>query len=143
MIFFMEPTNPTESENNKNIEERSYEQFRATRRAASFFFFSLVGLLFSTMILPFIFAPLGIFYAYLAKGKRAKNDIVNNILIFFCAMVLVINIAFCGYAVYSINHDTIMHKRFDAVSEQLYGVSFEEYMQQSVDAVRNAGGTVQ
>ena len=58
-------------------------------------------------------------------------------------MVLVINIAFCGYAVYSINHDTIMHKRFDAVSEQLYGVSFEEYMQQPVDAIRNAGGTVQ
>jgi fatty acid desaturase len=136
----MEPVN-TPEENNAG--QKTYDMYRATRRATSFFFFAMVSLLFRTMILPFIFAPLGIFFAYLAKGKREKNDVINNLVIFFCVVVLVINTAFCGYVFYSLNHDTPMHKQFDEVSERLYGVSFEEYWAQTTNALKAAGGTVE
>lgn len=136
----MEPVN-TPEENNPG--QRTYDMYRATRRATSFFFFAMVSLLFRTMILPFIFAPLGIFFAYLAKGKRAKNDILNNLVIFFCVVVLVVNTAFCGYVFYSVNHDTPMHRQFNEVSEQLYGISFEEYLSQTSNAIKTAGGSLE
>ena len=122
---------------------KNFSHYRATRMGTMFFFASLISLFFQTIIFPFFFASLSIFFAYLAKGKRAKNDWYNRLTILLSSLILIINLVFCGYIVYSISHDTMMHRQFDTVSEQLYGMSFNEYMQQLQNSVSNAGGTLQ
>ena len=114
----------------KNSEEKSYVHYRATRRASVHFFTALIGFLFPTLIIPFVFAPLSIYYAYLAKGSRKKNDWYNNLIIFFSVVLLVVNAAVCGYSVYSVNHNTLLHQKFDEASMQAYGVPLDEYLRQ-------------
>ena len=126
-------------EDKPNTFTKDLMHFRATRLGTTFFFVSLISLLFQTIIFPFLFAPLSIFFAYLAKGKRKKNDWYNNLTIFFSVIILVINLVFCGYCVYSVSHDTRMHQKYDEVSRQVYGVSFDEYMKQMRDALENPG----
>ena len=140
----MESNNPygnnyDNNEDKSNTFTKDLMHFRATRLGTTFFFVSLISLLFRTIIFPFLFAPLSIFFAYLAKGKRKKNDWYNNLTIFFSVIILVINLVFCGYCVYSVSHDTRMHQKYDKVSRQVYGVSFDEYMKQMRDALENPG----
>ena len=127
------------NEDKSNTFTKDLMHFRATRLGTTFFFVSLISLLFRTIIFPFLFAPLSIFFAYLAKGKRRKNDWYNNLTIFFSVIILVINLVFCGYCVYSVSHNTRMHQKYDEVSRQVYGVSFDEYMKQMRDALENPG----
>lgn len=131
--------NDDKYEDNSNTFTKDLMHFRATRLGTTFFFVSLISLLFQTIIFPFLFAPLSIFFAYLAKGKRKKNDWYNNLTIFFSVIILVINLVFSGYCVYSVSHDTKMHQKYDEVSRQVYGVSFDEYMKQMRDALENPG----
>ena len=131
--------NDDKYEDNSNTFTKDLMHFRATRLGTTFFFVSLISLLFQTIIFPFLFAPLSIFFAYLAKGKRKKNDWYYNLTIFFSLFILFINLVFCGYCVYSVSHDTKMHQKYDEVSRQVYGVSFDEYMKQMRDALENPG----
>ena len=119
--------------------EKNFLHIRATRLSSTLFLASVLGMICNTIIFPFIFSPLSIFFAYLAKGKRRKNDWYNNLTIFFSVIILVINLVFCGYCVYSVSHNTRMHQKYDEVSRQVYGVSFDEYMKQMRDALENPG----
>ena len=53
-----------------NKQSWEYRYYRNTKLANAFFFAALAGLFLGTLILPFIFAPLCIIFAYLAKGNR-------------------------------------------------------------------------
>ncbi|MCR4814033.1 MAG: hypothetical protein K5879_04315 [Lachnospiraceae bacterium] len=129
--------NDMPGEENSGTFQKNFMHYRATRLGTTFFFVALVSFLFQTIIFPFLFAPLSIFFAYLAKGKRKKNDWYNNFTIFFSTLILILNLVFCGYCVYSVSHDTMLHKKYDEVSYQVYGVSFDEYMKQIQNAVQN------
>lgn len=131
-----------QNEENPNIFQKDIMHYRATRLGTTFFFVSLISFLFQTIIFPFFFSPLSIFFAYLAKGKRKKNDWYNNLTIFFSAIILILNLAFCGYCVYSVSHDTPLHQKYDEVSQQVYGISFDEYMNQLQSAMQNPETTL-
>jgi len=124
------------------VYEKNFLHIRATRMASTFFFTALVGLLFRTVIFPFIFAPLSIFFAYIGKGKRKKNDWYNNLFIGFSVIILIVNIAYCGYIGYSFNHDTKYHQQLDTFTRQMYGMSFDDYMGKVQDSFRSTDGTV-
>ena len=110
--------------------EKNFLHIRATRLSSTLFLASVLGMICNTIIFPFIFSPLSIFFAYIGKGKRKKNDWYNNLFIFFNVIILLVNTAFCVYVGYSFNHHTRMHEQLEAVSHQLYGMSLEEYMDQ-------------
>ena len=139
--------NGMSGENRPSGDEKEYRHYRATRRASFHFFTAVIGTLFPTLILPFIFAPLSITYAYLAKGKRKKNDWYNNLLIFFSVILICLNGIFCGYALYSVNHDTALHKKFEEASQQWYGMSFEDYLNEQLNGgvtdTNVQGGSIQ
>ena len=122
--------------------EKNFLHIRATRMASTFFFTALLGLLFRTVIFPFIFAPLSIFFAYIGKGKRKKNDWYNNLFIGFSAIILIVNIAYCAYIGYSFNHDTKYHQQLDSFTHQMYGMSFNEYMEKVQENFRSTDGNV-
>ena len=120
--------------------KRSYSKYRATRMGSMFFFASLISMLLRTMIFPFLFAPISIFFCYLAKGKRKTNDLINSLTIFFAIIVLAANSVYCGYVVYSVNHDTAFHRQMENYAQELYGMSLEEYMGQVQQNLQTPGG---
>ena len=120
--------------------KRSYSKYRATRMGTMFFFASLISLFLRTMIFPFLFAPISIFFCYLAKGKRKTNDLINTLTIFFAVIVLVANSVYCGYVVYSVDHDTAFHRQMENYAQEFYGMSLEEYMEQVQQNFQNPGG---
>ena len=135
--------NQSNEGNTENTFQKNLSHYRATRLGITFLFVSVISFLFQTIIFPFIFAPLSIFFSYLAKGSRKKNDWYNNLNIWISILVLILNTVLCGYFAYSINHETPLHQKFDTVSQEVYGMPFNDYVQQVQNQLMNTGGGIQ
>lgn len=138
--------NPREN-NPDNMQGRydswTAQYFRATKIATMFFFAALVTFLFRTIIFPFVFCGVCIIFSYLSKGTRPKLEKYNRLLMIFSTFLLIANTVYSVYMVYTVSHDKEYISQMNAVYQEYYGITFEDYMSQMKDVYFGKGGTSQ
>ena len=83
-----------------------------------------------TGIFPIFFGSLAILFAILAKGNNLKMDTSGKISTAIATLSIVLGLVITGVTMYEITYDPEMKNVFNATFEQMYGVSFDEYMEQ-------------
>ena len=83
-----------------------------------------------TGIFPIFFGSLAILFAILAKGSNLKMDNSGKISTAIATLSIVLGLVITGVTMYEITYDPEMKNVFNATFEQMYGVSFDEYMEQ-------------
>ena len=83
-----------------------------------------------TGIFPVFFGSLAILFAILSKGSNLKMDASGKISTTIATLSIVLGIVITGVTMYKVTYDPEMKNMVNDAFEQVYGVSFDEYMEQ-------------
>lgn len=109
----------------KQSDRRNYT---SEKLAEIFSFLSLATTLFMTVILPYVFAPIAIIFAYFSKGKTKAMTFRAKLAIALSIFSLVINSALIGFSFYYVNNNAEAHAMTNQMYEQLFGQSYDDFM---------------
>lgn len=107
--------------------EREYKHYRAAKTANILAFVSLGSAFLSTLIFPLILSPISIIFANLSKGKTKSYSMPAKVAFIIAIAALVVNFIIGGFAVYNVFFNEAYRAQVDAVWEEYYGMSFDEY----------------
>lgn len=113
-----------------DYKEPEYHHYRLSRLANSLAFAAFFAAMFRTIIFPYILAPLSILFAVLSKGKLKKSLLGSKIAIWISCFTLIFNTAFCGYSYYILTTPSKYREQVDQMFEQVYGETFDEYLEE-------------
>lgn len=83
-----------------------------------------------TGIIPIFFGSLAILFAVLSKGSNLKMDSSGKISTAIATVSMILGITITGVTMYEMTYDPEMKSMMNDTFEQMYGVSFDEYMEQ-------------
>ncbi len=83
-----------------------------------------------TGLFPVFFGSLAILFAILSKGSNLKMDSSGKISITIATLSMILGIVLTGVTMYKVTYDPEMKNMVNDAFEQVYGVSFDEYMEQ-------------
>lgn len=82
-----------------------------------------------TGILPIFFGSLSILFAILSKGSSLKMDSSGKISTALATFSMIAGLTVTGFSIYEVTHNPEVRDNFNATFKQMYGVTFDEYME--------------
>ena len=100
------------------------------RRAGLMAILAIASSVLMTVIFPYIFGSMAIFFAYLSKGKTGTKSVYANIAIISSIIIMVANTLLMGISVYTVFTDEKLREEFNETYEKMYGQSFDEVLKE-------------
>ena len=100
------------------------------KRAGLLAILAIASSVLMTVILPYVFGSMAIFFAYLSRGKTGSRSVYAHIAIISSIIIMVANTLLLGISVYTVFTDTKLREEFNTTYEKMYGQSFDEVLKE-------------
>jgi len=96
---------------------------------------SLVSAALGVFFMPFILSPIAMIISHLSKGRLKARHFAAQAATILAILAFIINIGMMALGIYKIQNDPEVRNRYNAVMQEMYGMSFDEYMQNIKDEI--------
>ena len=77
--------------------------------------------------MPFILSPIAMIISHLSKGRLKTRHFAAQAAIVVAILAFILNCGMIALGIYKIQNDPQVRGRYDAIMQEMYGMSLDEY----------------
>gem|GEM_PF-3038303 len=116
--------------NNYEFVPKDSRHIAMEKRAGLMAILAIISSVLMTVILPYVFGAMSIFFAYLSKGKTGSKSVYAHIAVICSIVIMISNTVLMGVSVYTVFTDEKLREEFNTTYEKMYGQSFDEVLKE-------------
>ncbi|MBP5529000.1 MAG: hypothetical protein J6X80_03020 [Lachnospiraceae bacterium] len=90
---------------------------------------SFVSAALGVFFFPFILSPIAMIISHLSKGRLKARHFAAQAATVVAVLALILNCGMMALGVYKFKTDPEIRNRYNAIMQEMYGISFDEYLQ--------------
>ena len=83
--------------------------------------------------MPFILSPIAMIISHLSKGRLKTRHFAAQAATVVAILAFILNCGIIGWGVYKFKTDPEVRNKYDAIMQEMYGMTIDEYTQMVVD----------
>jgi predicted PurR-regulated permease PerM len=88
---------------------------------------SFVSAILGVFFMPFILSPIAMIISHLSKGRLKTRHFAAQAAIVVAILAFILNCCMIALGIYKIQNDPQVRGRYDAIMQEMYGMSLDEY----------------
>ena len=88
---------------------------------------SFVSAILGVFFMPFILSPIAMIISHLSKGRLKTRHFAAQAAIVVAILAFLLNCGMIVLGIYKIQNDPQVRGRYDAIMQEMYGMSLDEY----------------
>ncbi len=96
-------------------------------RALTFSGVSFLSAVLGIYFLPFILSPIAMIFSHLSKGRLKTRHFAAQLATVISILAILLNFGMIGYSLYKYKTDPAVRNKVNAIMENTYGMSLDEY----------------
>ena len=77
--------------------------------------------------MPFILSPIALIISHLSKGRLKARHFAAQAATVVAVLAFILNCAMIAFGIYKLQNDPVVRGRYDAVMQEMYGMTLDEY----------------
>ena len=90
---------------------------------------SFVSAVLGVFFMPFILSPIAMIISHLSKGRLKTRHFAAQAALVVAILAFILNCGMMALGIYKIKNDPEVRGRYDAIMQEMYGMSLDEYFQ--------------
>ena len=88
---------------------------------------SFVSAILGVFFLPLILSPIAMIISHLSKGRLKTRHFAAQAALVVAILAFILNCGMMALGIYKIKNDPEVRGRYDAIMQEMYGMSLDEY----------------
>ena len=94
---------------------------------------SFVSAILGVFFMPFILSPIALILSHLSKGRLKVRHFAAQAATVVAILAFILNCGMIAFGIYKIQNDPTVRGKYDAVMQEMYGMTLDEYTQSVKD----------
>ena len=97
---------------------------------------SFVSAILGVFFMPFILSPIAMIISHLSKGRLKTRHFAAQAALVVAVLAFILNLGMIALGIYKIQNDPEVRGRYDAIMQEMYGMSLDEYTEMVTEEFR-------